>query len=59
MLWITSSSSNKYKTFGSFELKLNPLRNPSHQWINEALYIKYPEPVWAVREYLEPYGVEI
>lgn len=42
-----------------FDVKLNPLRNPSHQWINEALYIKYPEPVWAVREYLEPYGVEI
>lgn len=38
--------------------KLNPV-NPAHQWISEALYIKYPEPIWAVREYLAPYGVEI
>lgn len=38
---------------------LNPIRNPDHQWINEALYIKYPEPIEAVREYLAPYGVEI
>lgn len=30
-----------------------------HQWINEALHLKYPEPLWAVREYLEQYGVEI
>lgn len=30
-----------------------------HQWINEALYLKYPEPLWAVREYLEQYGVII
>lgn len=33
--------------------------NPKHQWLCEALYIKYPEPIWAVREYLAPYGVEI
>jgi len=39
--------------------KLNPMMYPDHQWINEALYIKYPEPIWVVREYLEPYGVEI
>lgn len=39
--------------------KLNPMKYPDHQWINEALYIKYPEPIWAVREYVEPYGVEI
>ncbi|ETA80560.1 ImmA/IrrE family metallo-endopeptidase [Youngiibacter fragilis] len=39
--------------------KLNPMKYPDHQWINEALYMKYPEPIWAVREYLEPYGVEI
>lgn len=38
---------------------LNPMRNPNHQWINEALYLKYPESVDAVREYLAPYGVEI
>ena len=30
---------------------LNPMRNPSHQWINEALYLKYPEPVDVIREY--------
>lgn len=30
-----------------------------HQWINEALYLKYPEPLWAVREYLEQYNVTI
>ena len=38
---------------------LNPMRNPSHQWINEALYLKYPEPVDVIREYLKLYGVEI
>lgn len=38
---------------------LNPMRNPSHQWINEALYLKYPESVDAVREYLAPYDVNI
>lgn len=37
---------------------LSPV-NPAHQWISEALYIKYPEPIWAIREYLAPYGVEI
>ena len=29
------------------------------QWVYEALHVKYPEPLWAVREYLAPYGVEI
>ena len=38
--------------------KLKPT-DPEHQWINEALHIKYPEPLWAVREYLEQYGVKI
>lgn len=38
--------------------KLKPM-NPEHQWISEALHMKYPEPLWAVREYLEPYGVTI
>lgn len=37
---------------------LSPI-NPTHQWIREALYVKYPEPIWAVRDYLAPYGVEI
>ena len=38
--------------------KLKPM-NSEHQWINEALHLKYPEPLWAVREYLEQYGVKI
>lgn len=38
--------------------KLQPMKM-EHQWINEALHIKYPEPLWAIQEYLEPYGVEI
>jgi hypothetical protein len=33
--------------------------DPNHQWINEALHLKYPEPIWAIREYLEAYGVII
>jgi hypothetical protein len=37
---------------------LNPM-NSNHQWINEALHVKYPEPLWAVQEYLYQYGVEI
>ncbi|HEY9059187.1 MAG TPA: hypothetical protein VIO64_01605 [Pseudobacteroides sp.] len=37
---------------------LNPM-NPNHQWINEALHVKYPEPLWAIQEYLSQYGVEI
>ena len=38
--------------------KLMPM-NSEHQWINEALHVKYPEPLWAVRKYLEQYGVKI
>lgn len=38
--------------------KLKPT-DSEHQWINEALHIKYPESLWAVREYLEQYGVKI
>ncbi len=38
--------------------KLKPM-NADHQWINEALHVKYPEPLSAVREYLLQYGVEI
>jgi hypothetical protein len=37
---------------------LNPM-NPNHQWINEALHIKYPEPLWAIQKYLSQYNVEI
>lgn len=35
------------------------LANPTHRWINEALSIKYPESVDAVREYLGDYGVTL
>lgn len=38
--------------------KLKPM-NPNHQWISEALHLKYPEPLWAVREYLRQYDVEL
>lgn len=37
---------------------LSPM-NPTHQWISEALHVKYPEPLWAVQEYLAQYAVEI
>lgn len=38
--------------------KLKPM-DPQHQWINEALNVKYTEPVDDVREYLGMFGVEI
>ena len=38
--------------------KLKPF-DPEHQWISEALHVKYPEPLWAVKEYLEQYDVAI
>lgn len=38
--------------------KLSPIK-VEHQWIKEALTLKYPEPLWAVQEYLGPYGVDI
>lgn len=38
---------------------LNPIRKPNHQCIKEVLYLKYPESIDAVREYLAPYDVEI
>ena len=47
-----------FKLMEVLRCPLSPV-NPAHQWISEALYIKYPEPIWAVREYLAPYGVEI
>jgi DNA-binding XRE family transcriptional regulator len=37
---------------------LNLLKT-EHQWINEALTLKYPEPVDSVREYLRMYNVII
>lgn len=38
--------------------KLQPMKI-EHQWIKEALLLKYPEPLWAIQEYLAPYGVEL
>lgn len=40
------------------DCRLMPM-NPDHQWISEALHVKYPEPLWAVRKYLKQYDVEI
>ena len=37
---------------------LKPM-DPTHQWINEALHLKYPEPIDEIRNYLTPYGVDI
>ena len=37
---------------------LKPM-DPNHQWIKEALCLKYPEPLDAVISYLQPFGVEI
>jgi len=34
-------------------------RNQEHMWINEALYLMYPESVETVEKYLEGYGVKI
>ena len=39
--------------------QLNLPRNQEHMWINEALNVKYPEPLDAVRKYLAAYGVKI
>lgn len=38
--------------------KLKPM-DPKHQWINEALHVMYPQSIYAVQEYLEPYGVDL
>ncbi|HRV73278.1 MAG TPA: hypothetical protein P5116_05330 [Eubacteriales bacterium] len=37
---------------------LKPM-DPNHQWIKEALYLKYPESLEVVEEYLEQFGVKI
>ncbi|MDY4784090.1 hypothetical protein [Pygmaiobacter massiliensis] len=37
---------------------LKPM-DPNHQWIKEALYLKYPEPLDAVEQYLEQFDVKI
>lgn len=36
------------KLMAVLQCSLNPL-NPNHQWINEALHIKYPEPIVTVK----------
>lgn len=41
-----------------FGCKLMPM-NQEHQWINEALHLKYPESFDAAVEWLSDYGVEI
>ena len=46
------------KLLDVFGCKLKPM-NPKHQWINEALHLKYPEPYDIVCEWLGMYGVKI
>lgn len=46
------------KLLDVLDCKLKPM-NPNHQWISEALHVKYPEPLWLIRDYLKQYGVEI
>lgn len=38
--------------------KLKPM-DMKHQWINEALHVKYMDSLDAVVEYLEPYGIDL
>ena len=38
--------------------KLKPM-DMKHQWINEALHVKYMDSLDAVAEYLEPYGIDL
>ena len=38
--------------------RLMPM-NPSHQWINEALHVKYPESFKSTQSYLKAFDVEI
>ena len=42
-----------------FGCKVYNSMNPAEQWINEALHVKYPEPLWAVQEYLAQYDVTL
>jgi len=41
-----------------FGCKLSPI-DQRQQWINEALHVKYPEPLPVIREYLASFGVEL
>lgn len=36
---------------------LDPVRNQTHMWLQEVLFLKYPEPLSAAKKYLEPYGI--
>ena len=42
-----------------FGCKISNSMKSNEQWINEALHVKYPEPIWAVQEYLAQYGVTL
>jgi len=46
------------KLMAVLQCPLNPI-NSNHQWINEALHTKYPEPICVIQEYLSQYNVEI
>lgn len=46
------------KLLSVLHCNLSPIK-VEHQWIREALALKYPEPVWAIQEYLAAYDVEI
>lgn len=47
------------KLLDVFGCPLNPVKNPDHQWIKEALFMKYPESMRVVRNYLAPYGITL
>lgn len=42
-----------------FGCKISNSMKSDEQLINEALHVKYPEPIWAVQEYLAQYGVTL
>ena len=46
------------KLLDVLDCKLKPFE-PEHQWISEALHVKNPEPLRAVKENLEQYDVTI
>ena len=48
-----------HKLIEVFGIKLNTANNDTHYWLNEALTLKYPEPVDDILDYLADYGVEI
>lgn len=47
------------KLMDVFGCKVYNSMSPAEQWINEALHVKYPEPLWAVQEYLAQYDVTL